>query len=166
MEKSLLVFFGKTGVGKSYTAQLFAQEFGYYFYDADLDLTLEMQEAIVNEQVFTDNMRHNYFEHIIGKTQTLLKDQPRIALAQAFFKNKHRHEFIAQFPWAKFVWIDGASQIIENRVLQRNNEISLAYAQRINHLFEVPDFNCNKLINNGGAGELLIEIKKIATNLY
>ncbi len=35
MNKILLIFFGKAGAGKNYTAKIFEKELDYYFYDAD-----------------------------------------------------------------------------------------------------------------------------------
>ncbi|MGE5606460.1 MAG: AAA family ATPase, partial [Bacteroidota bacterium] len=150
MQKSLVIFFGKTGAGKSYAAKMFAEEFGYYFYDADLDLTDEMREAIVSGQVFTDGMRSRYFEIIQGKTKELLKLNLKVALAQGFFKNKNRSKFSEAFPFAKFIWVDADDLVLEQRILERNSSVTLEYARKINQLFEPPDFSCEKLFNNQG----------------
>lgn len=165
MEKCLLVFFGKTGAGKSYTAELFAKEFGYCFYDADLDLTVEMRESIADSQVFTDEMRTMYFEKVKVKTKGLLKSNSKIALAQGFFKNKNRWEFIEAFPFAKFIWVDADDGILEQRILKRNSSVTLEYSRKINQLFETPNFNCEKIINNSGSEELVNEVRKIEAKL-
>lgn len=166
MEKRILIFFGKTGAGKSYIAKIFEKEFGYYFYDADLDLTVEMREAIVTGQVFTAAMRTTYFEVIKEKTKALLKSNLKIALAQGFFKNRNRQEFMEEFPFAKFIWVDADVGILERRILRRNSSVTLEYARRINQLFETPDFNCEKIINNGGTEELVNEARKTEAKLY
>ena len=166
VEKRILIFFGKTGAGKSYTAKIFGQEFGYYLYDADLDLTVEMREAIETGQVFTAEMRTAYFEVIKEKTKALLKSNLKIALAQGFFKNRNRQEFMEEFPFAKFIWVDADDGILERRILRRNSSVTLEYARRINQLFETPDFNCEKIINNGGTEELLNEARKTEAKLY
>ena len=162
MEKRLVILFGKTGVGKNYIAEIFAKEFGFYFYDADQDLTVEMKEAITVGRVFTDAMRAKYFETIIGKTQELLGLHPKIALTQGLFKNKHRRILMKTFPFAEFIWVDAEDRIIEQRTVERNSSVTLEYARKINPIFEAPNFSCEKIINNGGSEELL---KKIAVFL-
>lgn len=159
--KRFVIIFGKTGAGKSYTAKLFEKELGFYFYDADQDLTAAMREAIATGHVFTDTMRTEYFKIIAEKIGALLESYPKIVLAQGLFKNKHRRQLAAQFPFAEFIWIDAADSILKERILQRNNEITWEYAQKINQLFEIPDFICKKIVNNGGAEELLIKVREL-----
>ena len=165
MEKSLLIFFGKTGAGKSYAAKMFAENFGYYFYDADLDLTVEMREAIAKSLVFSDEMRFKYFEAVQEKTKVLLKLNHRVALAQGFFKNKNRSKFTQAFPFAKFIWVDAAEDVLEQRILGRNSSVTLEYARKINQIFEPPEFSCEKITNSQGPIELLNEIRKIKLKL-
>lgn len=165
MEKRLVVFFGKTGAGKNYTAEIFAKEFGFYLYDADRDLTVEMREAVANGLVFSDTMRNRYLEVIKEKTQELLSVNPKVALAQGLFKNKHRRELRKAFPFAEFIWVDADDSIIEQRIVERNSSVTLEYARRINPLFEAPDFSCEKITNNGGAEELVDEVRKLGTKI-
>jgi len=165
MQKRLVIFFGKTGAGKNYTAQLFAREFGFYLYDADQDLTVEMKEAIAEGRIFTDAMRDKYFEVIIEKTRKLLGSHSRIALAQGLFKNRQRRRVMQAFPFAKFIWVDAADNIIEQRIVGRDNNVTVEYARRINPLFEAPDFKCEKIVNNCGFKDLLNEVRKLGTTL-
>lgn len=165
MEKRLIVFFGKTGAGKNYVAEVFAKEFGFYFYDADLDLTAEMKEAIAVGLVFTDAMRDRYFEVIIEKIQELFGSHTQIVLAQGLFKNKQRRELLKAFPFAEFIWVDAADHFIERRIVERNSSVTLEYARKINHIFEEPNFYCEKIINHNGSEELLNEVRKIGSKL-
>ncbi len=161
MEKRLVVFFGKTGAGKNYTAEIFAQEFHFHIYDADRDLTAEMREAIANGVIFSDAMRDRYLGVMIGKTRELLSASQRVAMVQGLFKNKHRWELMKAFPFAEFIWVDADINIIEQRILRRSSSVTLEYARRINLLFESPDFRCEKIINNGGYEDLVNEIKRL-----
>lgn len=165
MQKRLVIFFGKTGAGKNCTAELFARKFGFYFYDADQDLTEEMKEAIAAGRIFTDAMRDRYFEVIIEKTRELLGSHSRIALAQGLFKNKQRRSLMRAFPFAEFIWVDAVDNLIEERIVARNSRVTLEYARRINPLFEVPDFKCEKIINNGGFIDLENEVRKLGVKL-
>lgn len=161
MKKCLLVLFGKTGAGKSYAAEIFAQKFGFYLYDADRDLTAEMRQAIANGLTFNDGMRDRYVEILWKKTAELLNENSKVVLAQGLFKNKHRRILMEAFPFAVFVWVDADDRLIEERITKRSGSVTLEYARRINPLFETPDFECEKIINNGGAEELVSEVSKI-----
>lgn len=165
MKKRLLILFGKTGAGKSYAAKIFAQKFGFYLYDADRDLTAEMREAIANGLTFSDGMRNRYLEVLREKTAELLNSNSKVVLAQGLFKNKHRRILMKAFPFAVFVWVDADDQLIEERITERSGSVTLEYARRINSLFETPDFICEKVINNGGAKELVSEVSKIGAKI-
>jgi gluconokinase len=165
LKKCLLVLFGKTGAGKSYAAEIFAQKFGFYLYDADWDLTAEMRQAITNGITFSDEMRDRYVEILRKKTAELLNSKSKVVLAQGLFKNKHRRILMEAFPFAVFVWVDADNRLIEERITERSGCVTLEYARRINPLFETPDFKCEKIINNGGAKELIHEISRIGAKI-
>ena len=46
MYPPFVYFFGLPAAGKNYAGGVMAKEFGYTFYDGDLDLTLEMRDAM------------------------------------------------------------------------------------------------------------------------
>lgn len=54
----IIFLFGLLGCGKNYVGKIF-EEFAFHLYDADQDLTPMMKDAIVNYQVFTDQMEIN-----------------------------------------------------------------------------------------------------------
>ena len=106
-----------------------------------------MKKAITEGQMFTDAMRNRYIEVIIEKTQELLDSHSQVVLAQGLFKNKQRRELLQAFPFAEFIWVDAADYLIEQRILERKNNITLEYARKINQLFEEPNIICQKIIN-------------------
>ncbi|MGI6084241.1 MAG: shikimate kinase [Acetivibrionales bacterium] len=165
MGKRLIVLFGKTGAGKNYVSEIFAKELGFYFYDADRDLTAEMKEAVAEGRVFTVEMRDRYLEKIIERTKELFASHTQIVLAQGLFKNKQRRELLKAFPFAEFVWVDAADGLIEQRIVERNSSVTLEYALKINQMFEEPDFYCERIINHNSSEELLNKIRKIGANL-
>lgn len=165
LKKCLLVLFGKTGAGKSYAAEIFARNFGFYLYDADCDLTAEMRQAIADGLTFDDGMRDRYLEILREKTAELLNNNSKVVLAQGLFKNRHRRMLMKAFPFAVFVWVDADDRLIEERITKRKGSVTLEYARRINPLFETPDFECEKIINNGGAEELMHEITRIGAKI-
>ncbi len=161
MEKRILIFFGKTGAGKDYVANLFAKEFGFYIYDADTDLTPEMIYAIKHQLEFTEEMRARYFEVVALRMNELLEINKKIVMTQGLFKNKNRHELMNIFPFAEWIWVEADENIIVERVLQRKSLVTLEYARKINKFFEEPDFSCYKLLNNLGEPELMAQINAI-----
>lgn len=165
MEEALVIFFGKTGAGKNYIAEMFAETYDYYFYDADQDLPDDMRAAIAEGRTFTDEMRSRYAEIIKDRIAALLEIYPRVAVAQGLFKNRQRHELLNRFSFAQFVWVDAEDQLIEERVKQRGNEVTLEYARKINPLFETPDFDCERILNNGSGEEIRLEIVRLGTKL-
>lgn len=164
MKQQLFIIFGKSGAGKNYIGEMIALHLGYYFYDADQDLTEEMLDAIKNQHFFTDEMRARYFEKVKQKIEALLRIHPKIVVTQGLFKNQNRHHLIQVFPFAQFIWIDTDDRVIAARVSERNNIVTLEYAQKINRFFEVPDFACYKIINHGDDQEILAEVIKITDN--
>ena len=150
--------FGKAGAGKNFVAGIFEREFGYYFYDADQDLTPEMIDAINKNQRFSNKMRDRYFAIVKIKLKKLLETENKVVLTQGLFKNKHRFDLLKEFPFARFIWVDADQSILESRILARNNFITKEYARKINSYFEEPEFVCSKIMNNEGEPEILLQI--------
>lgn len=161
MEKHLLILFGKAGAGKNYVAKILERDFGYYFYDGDIDLSYEMITAIEKRLEFSDEMRTKYFNVIEKRIRELLVKKNRIVVAQGLFRNKNRNELNSQFPFAKFICIAADKSILETRVQRRNNIVTLEYARKINEFFEEPDFECYRIINNNGEQDVVNQISKI-----
>ncbi len=157
MERQLWIFFGKAGAGKNYAARIFALAFNWHFYDADSDLTPEMLDAIRQRREFSDAMRDRYFAVVRARARELLEQHGKVALAQALFKNRNRQDFLDQFPCARFIWVDADRALLESRVLRRDNAVTLEYARKINAYFEMPDFDCYRVINNRGEQEILAQ---------
>jgi gluconate kinase len=155
MDKQLLILFGKTGVGKNFVARLFERELGYYWYDADIDLTQEMLYAINHKLAFTAETRARYFEIVTKKIKSLLPTAEKIVVTQGLFKNINRHDLMQKFPWAQWIWVEAEQNVIEERVARRNSMVTPAYARKINAYFEKPDFRCHKILNNKDEFEVL-----------
>jgi shikimate kinase len=50
----LIILFGLSGSGKNYVGRILRDDFGFLFYDADTDLTPEMQDAIKRQMLIPD----------------------------------------------------------------------------------------------------------------
>lgn len=164
-EPLLLIIFGKSGAGKNYIGEMIAKEYGFYFYDADLDLTDEMISAIKEERIFTDEMRTRYFEQVQREIATLWREHSKLVVTQGLFKNRNRHDLRQTFPLAQFVWVDADEGIIVKRVLERDSPVTVAYARQINRFFEEPDFDCYRIVNQGEYQEVLNKVNKILVGL-
>jgi gluconate kinase len=157
----IVVLFGLLGCGKNYVGKIF-EEFGFHFYDADQDLTPMMKNAILNHQVFTDEMRDEYFDIVISRIAELKECHKDLVVAQALFKNKHRQKILKAFPDAQFIWIQSALELISERLTARANHIAgKSYGELVNSHFETPTIPCEILMNNDGREEVLDQIKSI-----
>ena len=157
----IIFLFGLLGCGKNYVGKIFA-EFGFHLYDADQDLTPRMKSAIANHQVFTEQMRDEYFDIVIRKVAELQKNHRDLVVAQALFKNKHRRKILNAFPDAKFIWVQCAPELIRDRLTARANHIAgKSYGKLVNSHFELPTIPCEVLMNNDGREEVLEQIKSV-----
>lgn len=135
---ALLFVFGTPGAGKSFVGRILHHEYGFFHYEADEDLTVSMIDAIKNEQVFTDEMRREYFDIIIQKTQFLLTQNKQIVITQALIKEANRQQIFHSLPQSKFIHVTAAITNINQRLKIRNNWVSIEYADKIRAIFEPP----------------------------
>jgi len=158
----IVVLFGLLGCGKNYVGKIFSDEFGFHLYDADQDLTPAMKNAIANHQVFTHQMRDEYFDIVIHRIAELKKNHTHLVIAQALFKNQHRLKILNAFPEAKFLWVQCAPDLINDRLTARANHIAgKSYGELVNRHFEIPTIPYEVLINNEGREEVLQQIKSV-----
>lgn len=143
----LLVLFGLPAAGKTYVGKLLQDEFGFFFYDGDADLTKDMKKAIKDKTVFTDDMRDVFFQNLIKSVRKQYKKHNKLVIAQAFIKEKYRKQFLQHFPDAVFILVQTEKKIRERRLSQRN-DLDLAYAQKMVALFEKSDIKHLTLGNN------------------
>ena len=158
----IIFLFGLLGVGKNFVGKIFADEFGFTFYDADQDLTATMKEAIASHREFTEQMRDEYFEIVIGKIAELKKTHKRLAIAQALFKNRHRQRILLHFPEIQFVWVQADEQLTRKRLKARNyHPAGKSYGDLVNKLFEIPNIPYGVLINNMRKEEVAEQIARL-----
>jgi gluconate kinase len=152
----IIVLFGLPGSGKTYAAKIFQKNFGYFFYDGDRDLPLEMDKALKEERTVTDEMRDMFFSNIIAHTQELTSSHDKIVLSQTFIKEKYREKFLSAFPSTKFVLIEASVDIREKRLTDRKEyPLSLAYARKMEENFQPPKIQHTTFNNNENGEETL-----------
>lgn len=161
----ILVLFGLPAAGKTYVGKLLQDEFCFFFYDGDKDLTSDMKRAIRDKIVFTDAMRDVFFVNLIQSVHKLYEKHKRLAIAQTFIKEKYRKQFLKEFPDVQFILVQTNTALRENRLTKRN-DLSLAYTQKMVELFEEPTVKHFVLENNiEGKNELKKKINNTLSNL-
>ena len=158
----IFFLFGLLGAGKNFVGKIWAEEFGFTFYDADQDLTPVMKDAIANHQEFSEQMRDEYFEIVIRRIAELREGHPKLVIAQALFKNHNRRQILTHFPEIKFVWVQADQRLLGNRLSERqDNPAGKAYGELVNKFFELPDISHQVLANNKGREEIIQQIANL-----
>jgi gluconate kinase len=160
----LIYLFGLPAAGKNYVGEVLAEEFGFYFHDADCDLTADMLEAIWLGQPFTEVMRDRFYDVVIKRLEELTAAHENVAIAQATFKEKHRQRILQRFPGAIMVLVEADERIRLERLRQANNLITVEYARQIAGFYEPPGHPVVVIQNNDGREAVvrqLVELLKM-----
>lgn len=123
INSQLIILFGISGAGKTYTGKLLRDKFGFFFYEGDNDCTEDVREAIINAQTITDPMKQKYLEEVVASVRKLQKVHNKLVVAVALLKNWEYELFRKNFPEAKMVSVESTANIIEQRVCQRVEHI-------------------------------------------
>ena len=162
----LLIVFGSPGAGKNYICEVLKKDFSFHFYDIDNDITTAQKRAIAQGIILSDETRTRFFNKVVQKVKKIRAKNNRLAIAQAFIKEKHRKLFLSNFPEAKFIYVKAKQEIINSRLGSRNHLITKNYADRINKIFEKPIIP-HYVINNDNNGEkdIKIQIRKLLNDI-
>jgi gluconate kinase len=161
----LIYLYGLAGAGKNYVGGVLEDTFGFTFYDADLDLTDELREAVRTRQPFTDAMRDRYFAVIIRRIGELVPAIPFLAFGQATFKERHRQQILAAYPDTIFVLVTADFALRMERLRRGNNPISADYARQIDRFFEPPQHPTYHIDNSGARADVADQCLALLTDL-
>jgi gluconate kinase len=161
----LIYLFGLPAAGKNYVGQALAEEFGYTFYDGDLDLTPEMRDAVREERPFTDAMRDRFYAALIERIAELRRDHPNLAFCQATFKERHRRLIAAAFPDVIFALVEAEEDVRMGRLARGGNPVTVEYARRIAAFFEPPQHPHYVIRNNGERWEVVWQLAALLAAL-
>jgi gluconate kinase len=150
----LIILFGPAGSGKNFIGDILAQDYGFYFWDADSALTPEMKQAIHHHQPFTDIMRDELTQSIIKEASQLKNHYPHLVISQALYKEKNRQQLLSAFNQAKFIYVTTDKKIMEQRIGARQNEVSQEYAKIISQYFEEPKTPAFIIYNNSDVSNI------------
>lgn len=151
----LIVFFGLSGVGKSYTAQQFAKWNGYIFHEGDTDLPQFMKDKITKGENFTQEDVDIFTDCMISSIKGLKKQHNwrPIVMSQALYREKNRNQLLAAFPDTVFVKVDAPMETILDRVNNRNtdgkSQVTKEYFEIMKSYFQEPSQKHFVLENTG-----------------
>ena len=160
-----IFLFGLPGVGKSYIGKLLEEKYNFLFWDGDQALSPEMKEYIRREEPFTSEMTAQLSSNIISTIHSLVEEEQRskegrpIAIAQAMLIEGDRQTIKEHFPDMQFIHVVSDKDIANKRIDQRNDWVSVSFAENIRSVFERIRGQTEKyptLVNNSD-GNLHIE---------
>ena len=157
----LIFLFGLPGVGKNYAGEILRDHFGFYFYDADEDLTPPLIEAIHQRGPFPPSERENYFNIVIKHIESLQKKHENIVVAQALAYEDNRQQLKNHFPEATFSHITADTNIVNKRLLARDDWVDIDYANKIREKFESPLIPHKIITNNQDHHHIIQQITTI-----
>lgn len=159
----VIYLYGLTGAGKNYVGDLIGKLSTYQVFHADSILTEKMQAAIIQKQVFTPEMRDEYFKNVAEHILDLIKNHQKLVVTQATYKKVHRDFLKKKIPNMDLICVTASLETIVQRLKLRNNQVDLEYAAKMKAEFEAPLEN-QKVIYNDEIQDS--EIIKQLNNFY
>lgn len=157
----VVFLFGVAGAGKNWVAERLSARFGYHFYDADLDLTPAMRRAIERRELFTDEMRAEFFSLVADRIAVLRRVHPKLLVAQAAYRETSREFLRQRIPGLKLVWVCAPDRLILERLQLRDQGISPEYAAQIYRNFEPPPLDCPRIENDAGEARVIEQFQQL-----
>lgn len=156
----LAILFGLSGSGKNFVGNILAKHFGYHFWDADSVLLPEMRQCIEKRELFTQKMRDDFMRVIIAKVTELKKTYPKLAIAQALYKEKNRVQLLDALPDSKLLYIEADPAKIAERLAQGVNKLVDAdYARKISQNFEPSRLPHITITNNTDENSIIAQLQ-------
>lgn len=120
----IVVLMGVTGSGKSTIGTLLAERTGAVFADADDYHPLANKEKMGAGHPLNDEDRQPWLETLNGLMRGWFEAGKNGVLACSALKEKYRATLAAGMPKGavKFVWLDGSSELIAERLSERTHE--------------------------------------------
>ena len=158
----LIFLFGYPGVGKTYVGEILRDDFDFFFYDGDADFGEEIETAIRDGKLFSDQLRDEYFHRLISSTEKLHREHKNVVMSQTLAKNKSQKMMLDKFPDAVFVRIVVPMEILRERLKNRKDHlVPLEYAEKVFEYFEDPEVPHIVLHNDGDKEKIKIQLNKI-----
>ena len=156
----IIILFGLSGAGKNFVGEVLVEHFGYYFWDGDAAVPAKMQRAIQKKLPITQVMRNQMTKKLMEHIVKLQKNDRKLVVAQALYKEENREQILKQFPYAQFIHVQATDQHIHQRLVARGN-LDLDYAQTLKKNFEPPLVPHKNIINNDNAENIVLQWQQI-----
>lgn len=156
----IIILFGKPGVGKTYIGKLLQQHYGYFFYDADQDLTPAAIACIQKEEIFSHAVEGEYIDVVIDRIQQLQARHKLLIVAQAFGREGGRQKLRNTFHSTQFYYIDIPDELANQRLLSRNDWVNISYADKIRQVYEHPRIPHHQIDNSKDCEYILQQFKQ------
>lgn len=157
----LIILFGLAGSGKNFVGNILANEFGYYFWDADQTLTETMRTFAQEKKPFKQSMRNELTQIIIEKINELQKIHPNLVVSQALIKEQNRQTILNSYPEALFIYVKTMPDILFKRLKARNDWVDEGYAIKMATIFDEPILAHRTLLNDGNQTDIIKQLKSI-----
>lgn len=152
----LLIIFGLPGAGKSYLGTVLQETFGFFHYDGDDALPMNMKKMLLKGKQITDRQRSMFFNRLLQQVKKIAAQQKDIAVSQTFIKEQYRLRFAKNFPNATFLLIHADELIREKRLARRKTfPLQKEYQHTMSLMFEPPGIP-RIIINNNASGKKIL----------
>jgi gluconate kinase len=149
MNKQLLIVFGKPGAGKSYVAKILEDHFGYFSYNGDEAIPVDMKNTLFRKEHITDDMRKRFLKNMIAEIKKISEKHTKLVIHQTFLKEYMRKQLLTAFPLAQFVLVECDDAVRETRYMKRKYfNLGIEYLRHMTSLFEAPRVSHVAIYNN------------------
>jgi gluconate kinase len=92
--KTVYIFFGEMGSGKSYCGERFAKGQGYKFFEGDSVLTPRMLARVSKFRSVSEEILQEYMDVLADAIADQMEDCENLVVAQAFYRDEDRKSMI------------------------------------------------------------------------
>lgn len=149
---------GLAGVGKNHVGDLLGRLCGYHVYHADEDLPADMQRAVQNNELWTEEQVDGFHSIIRRRTQELLQTHPKVVVTQATYFQKYRDLMRGAVPDIELLWVVADHEVNVRRIRERKDYVSVEYFEGTLHWFETPPEGTKRIVNNSDDFEIIRQL--------
>lgn len=93
--KTVYIFFGEMGCGKSYCAKQFAERHDFEFFEGDSVVTPKMLERVLKFKPLTEDMIEEYMDVLTEAIANKMESTDYLVVSQALYRNINREDLLS-----------------------------------------------------------------------